>query len=189
LAIGLLVLERYYRELLGFLSRKVSDRATASDLAQESYVRVYSAQQAGAVVRDPRALLYKTARNLVVDQARRSDVRTRFAEPQDDVASNEPDNTLGPTAFEPDAVLGSQQMVNAILRTIDSLPPRCRQAFMLHKFDGLTHAEVAARMGISIKMVEQHVRNAVEACRRCREETNGDRPPVPPLQRRKRSHE
>jgi len=152
-------------------------------------VRVYTAQQAGAVVRDPRALLYKTARNLVIDQARRSDVRTRFTDPQDDVVTHEPDQTLGPTALEPDTLLGSQQMVNAILTTIDSLPPRCRQAFLLHKFDGLSHADVAAHMGISIKMVEQHVRSAVMACKRCREEVDGHAPLTPPLRRRGGKHE
>ena len=85
---------RYYRELLSFLSRKVSDRATAADLAQESYARLFAAQQAASVVRDPRALLYKTARNLVIDQGRRGDVRARFATPQDDVAGDAPDDTL-----------------------------------------------------------------------------------------------
>jgi RNA polymerase sigma-70 factor (ECF subfamily) len=167
----------------------VSDRATAADLAQESYARVYASQQAGPVVRDPRALLYKTARNLVIDQGRRGDVRARFAEVEDDMASDEPDNTLGPTAFEPDAALQSQQMVNAILATIDGLPPRCRQAFILHKFDGLSHAEVAAHMGVSVKMVEHHVRTAVAACKHCRDGINETAPSAPPLRRRRRSHE
>ena len=180
---------RYYRELLSFLSRKVSDRATAADLAQESYARVLASQQAGSMVRDPRALLYKTARNLLIDQGRRGDVRARFAEPDDDVDSDEPENTLGPAAFEPDVALESQQMVNAILAIIDSLPPRCRQAFILHKFDGLTHAEVAAHMGVSVKMVEQHVRNAMEACKRCRDSVDDNAPSAPPPRRRRRSQE
>ncbi|MET3493531.1 sigma-70 family RNA polymerase sigma factor [Variovorax boronicumulans] len=183
--------ERYYRELLSFLSRKVSDRATAADMVQESYARVYAAQQAGEPVREPRALLYRTARNLVIDQGRRSEVRARYAEPEDDMASDEADNTLGPTAFEPDAALASQQMVNTILAAIDRLPPRCREAFILHKFDGLAHAEVARRMGVSVKMVEQHVKNAVAACRRCRQEVEeGASTAAAPLQRRrKRDHE
>lgn len=180
----------YYQELLNFLSRKVADRATAADLAQESYARVYAAQRTGEVIRAPRALLYRTARNLLIDQGRRGEVRARFAEPADDVASDEADNTLGPSAFEPVVALESQQMVQALLATIDRLPTRCRQAFILHKFDGLSHAQVAAQMGISIKMVEQHVRNALNACKRCREEANGPHPPEPSaLRRRKRSAE
>ncbi|MFT3803656.1 MAG: sigma factor [Burkholderiaceae bacterium] len=41
------MLERYYRELLGFLSRVVKDRDTAADLTQESYARVLAARQGG----------------------------------------------------------------------------------------------------------------------------------------------
>lgn len=176
----------YYRELLGFLSRKVADRGTAADLAQESYARLFAAQQGARAVHDPRALLYKTARNLLIDQGRRGDVRARFAQAPDHAGAAVPDDTHGPVAFEPDTALQSQQMVNALLATIDSLPVRCRQAFILHKFDGLTHADVAARMGISTKMVEQHVRNAVEACKRSRDAVDEGAPPVPPLRSRKR---
>lgn len=72
---GLALLERYHRELLNFLSRQVNDRDAAADLAQESYVRVLSAQSSGLAVLDVRALLYRIARNLVIDQHRRAEVR------------------------------------------------------------------------------------------------------------------
>ncbi len=68
-SLGLPVLEHYHRELLNFLSRQVRDRDTAADLAQESFVRVLAAQSSGQVVLDMRALLYRTARNLVIDLA------------------------------------------------------------------------------------------------------------------------
>lgn len=44
--------------------------------------------------------------------------------------------------------------------TLPALPPRCRQAFILNRLDGLTHPQVAAAMGISIKMVEKHISRA-----------------------------
>ena len=56
------MLERYYRELLNFLTRQVGDRDTAADLTQESFVRVLGAQSSGQAVLDMRALLYRTAR-------------------------------------------------------------------------------------------------------------------------------
>jgi DNA-directed RNA polymerase specialized sigma24 family protein len=52
------VLKRHHRELLNFLSCQVSDRDIAADSAQECFVRVLHM----------RALLYRTARNLVIDQ-------------------------------------------------------------------------------------------------------------------------
>ncbi|WP_261803414.1 sigma-70 family RNA polymerase sigma factor [Variovorax sp. PAMC26660] len=167
------VFERYYRELLSFLSRKVSDRATAADLAQESYVRVYEAQRTGSVVRDPRALLYRTARNLVTDHHRRTGVRAGFdgAGPQEDAV--ELDDCIGPSTFEPDTILSSGQGLAAMVATIDRLPPRCREAFVLYKFDGLSYAEVAERMGISVRTVEMQLRIAMDACWACLDQVNG----------------
>ena len=165
--------ERYYRELLSFLSRKVSDRATAADLAQESYVRVYEAQRSGSVVRDPRALLYRTARNLVTDHHRRTSVRAGGDTTAPDEAPPDADDCLGPQTFEPDAILSSSQGMAAMVETIDRLPPRCREAFVLYKFDGLSYAEVATRMGISVRTVEMQLRIAMEACWACLERTRG----------------
>ncbi|WP_422388063.1 sigma factor [Delftia tsuruhatensis] len=73
------VVVRYYRELLRFLQRAVKDRDTAEDLAQESYARLLAVQRSGEGIAEPRALLYRTARNLVIDQYRRSEVRGAHA--------------------------------------------------------------------------------------------------------------
>lgn len=169
--------ERYYRELLAFLSRKVNDRNAADDLVQESYARVLAMQRSGEAIADPRALLYRVARNLVVDSHRRALVRNDGVVADEEEAAGAVDAVAAPPAWEPETSAMSAQGVNAILATIEQLPPRCREAFVLHKFEGLSHAEVAERMGVSRKMVEQHVKNAMLACRRCRSALEGDAGP------------
>ena len=175
------VFERYYRELLNFLARKVRDRETAADLAQESYARVYAAQASGSVVNDPRALLYRTARNLVVDHLRHGDVRSSVELPAE---HPEADLAHGCRNWEPEAALSSQQGVLALATTIDSLPTRCRQAFLLNRFEGMTYPQVAAHMGISVKAVEQHIKHALDACERCRAALASE--DVPPVAARKK---
>lgn len=178
------MLEHYYRELLGFLSRKVADRSMAADLAQESYVRVYAAQASGSAIVNPRALLYQTARNLVIDHHRHGDVRSGV-----EVAAppGEGGDAPGPAGLEPEAALASGQGVAAMVAAIDSLPPRCREAFMYNRFDGMTYAQVAARMGISVKAVEQHIKHALDACERCRAQSDGIAPPLAPRKKLNRS--
>jgi len=164
------VLARYYQELLNYFARTARGRENAADLVHEAYARVLTLQRSGQAIAQPRALLYRTVRNLLVDQHRRSTVR----EPLSGGASNEqplPDvaELAAPAALGPEALAASSQGMQAMLATIDALPLRCREAFILHKFDGLPHAEVAAQMGISRKMVEQHIQRAMQACRRCRD--------------------
>ncbi|ADX45698.1 RNA polymerase, sigma-24 subunit, ECF subfamily [Paracidovorax avenae ATCC 19860] len=171
------MLERFYRELLNFLHRQVNDRDTAADLAQESYARVLAAQHAGPPVLDGRALLYRTARNLVIDQHRRAQVRHH--ESLDTVA--EAGDPPAPRYLQPEEALASRQTVGAYVQVIENLPPRCREAFVLHIIDGLPQAEIAQRMGISVSMVEKHVVRGTLACRRHAQASDGH--PHAPAQR------
>jgi RNA polymerase sigma-70 factor (ECF subfamily) len=169
------VLAHYYQELLNYFARAVRSRDRASDLVHEAYTRVLALEQSGQVVEQPRALLYRTARNLLIDQHRRQAVRAPHTAndaadgPQGDEPLPDVADLPAPAALGPEAQAASAQGMAALLATIDALPLRCRQAFILHKFDGLPQAEVAARMGISRKMVEQHIQRAMLACRQCRE--------------------
>ncbi|MNU85937.1 RNA polymerase sigma factor [compost metagenome] len=52
-----------------------------------------------------------------------------------------------------------------LAQAIAGLPSRCQMVFVMHKIHELPQAEVAARMGISLKTVEKHLRLGLAACR------------------------
>jgi len=154
---------RYYRELLNFCARWTKDRDAAADVVQESYARVLKLERARVPISDPRALLYQTARHVLVDEFRREQRRDHA-----DVDSlAEAELPRQPTHLEPDARLATRQSVQAYLATIEALPPRCREAFVLSVFDGLSQRQIAERMGTSLSMIEKHIARARLACRDC----------------------
>lgn len=155
--------EHYYRELLNFCTRKLRDRDAAADVVQESYARILAVHRAGQDIVAPRALLHQTARRLMIDQHRRLEVRDH-----DDIDDlTEADEPIAPAHLQPEDAYSSQQQVRAIMAAIEALPPRCREAFILNRFDGLSHQEVADKMGISKNMVAQHIIRGVLACKAC----------------------
>lgn len=164
------MLERYHRELLNFLSRHVRDKETAAEITQESFVRVLAVQHSGQTIVNVRALLYRTARNLVVDQYRRAEVRQH----NDLDHLDESEHPPAPQHLQPEEAMVSSQTVKSYVSTIEALPPRCREAFVLHVFDELSHAEIAARMDISVSMVEKHIVRGMLACKLCERELRGD---------------
>lgn len=159
------MLTRYYRELLNFCLRKARDRDTAADLTQESFARVLSMQQAGQSILDPGALLRQVATNAKIDQDRRAAVRQ--ADSLDEL--DEFSHPAAPRHQQPEEAYASTQAMHAYLQAIETLPPRCRQAFTLHVFDGLTKQEIADQMGVSLSMVKQYVTRGKAVCEACRQ--------------------
>ncbi|MFT3719291.1 RNA polymerase sigma factor [Pseudorhodoferax sp.] len=159
------MLERYYRELLNFCMRKVRDRDTAADLAQESYARVLSMQQAGQAIREPAALLKQVAVHTKIDMDRRAAVREH-----DDIdALGEAEHPAAPQHLQPEEAYASSQTVQAYLDTIEALPPRCREAFAMYLFDELPNKEIAERMGVSLSLVDRYIKRGKLACMARRE--------------------
>lgn len=178
------MLERYYKELLGYLRRKVPDQAAAADLAQEAYVRIYASHPEQAQIHKPRNLLYKVAHNLVIDHYRQQQVRAEVIDAYADADADLLNQSIGPASQEPDAVLSSKERLACLEATLAALPPRPREAFVLYKIDGLSRAQVAAQMGIGVRTVETHLEAAMAACSKALHQA--EQPAVPPRPPQKR---
>jgi RNA polymerase sigma factor (sigma-70 family) len=146
--------------LLLFLASRARSMSVAEDLVQDLYLKV-AALPADAEVRAPEALLYRMAANLLVDQARSRQrafrrnaawrQETRAVVGGEDVVEEPP----------ADEALIARERVRRLAAAVADLPPKMGQAFRLHKLEGLSQAETAQAMGVSVKMIEQHIQAAV----------------------------
>ncbi|BCA56546.1 RNA polymerase sigma factor FecI [Nitrospira sp. KM1] len=149
---------RYYRELLGFLTARLRCPHEAADMAQETFARAL-AHDDPAAIRQPRAFLYRIARNLAVDSARKQSIRTRHL-----IDLTEVEDAPSATPL-PDHVLEKEQLRRALDQTILKMPPRRREVFLLYRFGGLSQAEIAEKLDISTSMVERHLMKAMTQCK------------------------
>ena len=58
--------------------------------------------------------------------------------------------------------MAARQRLARLVAGVEQLPPQVAAAFRLHKFDGLTHGEVAARLGVSRSAVEKYIMSALK---------------------------
>jgi RNA polymerase sigma-70 factor (ECF subfamily) len=151
------MLENFYRELMGFLSARLGNRQVAEDVVHDAYVRVLE-RTGDAPIEQPRAFLYRTALNLVIDDHRRNALRQ--CEPLEVLDSEERYFTPSPHN-----VLDHGQRLEMLERALAELPRLCRESFMLRKIDGLSHSQIAGKLGISRALVEKHIVNAMKHCR------------------------
>jgi RNA polymerase sigma-70 factor (ECF subfamily) len=147
------------RDLVRFIQARLGGlTGDASEVAQEAYVRLLQLENTGAVS-FLRAYLFRIAANLVIDR-----LGARKRSPEDRSQSSEAlDQVADPFDVER-AVLAADEY-NLFIDCLKELPPKCRQAFVLHRMRQLTSEEVAVQMGISGRMVRKHVARAMIYCR------------------------
>lgn len=144
--------------LVKWLCRKLNCSYHAADLAQDTFVRLLSRGErfSAADLREPRAYLRVVAGGLVIDHFRRKDLEKAYLEAL--AALPEP-TSISPE--ERELILETLQRIDAML---DRLPAKIRQAFLMSQIDGLTYAEIAAHMDISVRTVKRYMQQGFCQC-------------------------
>jgi len=147
-----------HRPLCRFLTRMLRCEEAAVEVEQEAYCRIlrYASR---TPLSNPRAYLFQVAANLA---------RTRLREQSRPRFVNEPglhEEVECPVENTERSAI-AQQELERLSRAIGSLPPRCREVFLMNRMDGMSYSQIAERLGISVNMVEKHIIKALLHCRK-----------------------
>ncbi|QEH05713.1 RNA polymerase sigma factor [Sulfurospirillum multivorans] len=141
---------QYYKELLFFIKSRIPNKDYAQDIVQESYMKAIALQNSQEIL-NKRALLYKIAKNLMIDKARKNfNLQEVLYE----------ENAYIAKTVEPEEVLLEQDRQKTLMRALQTLPQKRKEAFVLHVLEGYSRDEVSQMMGISIEAVEKHLSRA-----------------------------
>lgn len=148
-------------ELVRFLAARLGQASTAEDIYQEIFVRL-KLGQLPEDVGNPRAFIYRMAYNLANDVRRAGQRRAA----RDGAWLGMATQTVGTEAIadrpDADAAIDARRKLDLMLACIDELPAKCREVFTLHKLQGLSHRDVASRLGVTKKTVEKHMTTALK---------------------------
>lgn len=149
--------------LVRFVNAKVHNQAEAEEIVQEAFIKFCAAYDP-AQVAAPEALLARIASNLVIDRVRGARARATREETWSKIHIEGADDCSSRDASpDPARTLAAKQDVQAALQVLEALPAKTRQIFFLHRFEGLSHAEVATRTGIPKSTIEKHMIRAIKA--------------------------
>lgn len=149
------------RALSSYLRRRMASEADVQEVVQESYARILS--YGYGCSRPPpvwKALLYRIATNLAYSHGRMDRARNR--------AGHMPLENVGLVSEAPcqERTVLAQQELQIVRRVILELSPKCRKVFLLSRTHRKTYPEIAELCGISVKMVEKYISQALAALRR-----------------------
>ncbi|QYC09316.1 RNA polymerase sigma factor [Brevundimonas nasdae] len=125
-----------------------------ADIAQDACLKLIETARREPIAA-PTHLLYRMARNLVIDRLRSRALATRL------FRSDEADDHHPCPEADPERALLASERLKRALQVIDTMPDRRKEAFLLHRIDGLSYLEIARAMGVSIKAIEKHISAAM----------------------------
>lgn len=153
--------EAYSDELFRHASIRLSDRERARELTQETFMKVWVyAQKGSADIRELRPFLYRTLRNLIIDEYRKHKATSLEAMAErnqmdvEDFMSPDESNTL-------EAAVGRHEGVRA-LKALQELAEPYREAVTLRYVDGLSPQEIASMIDESENVVSVRVHRGLK---------------------------
>jgi RNA polymerase sigma-70 factor (ECF subfamily) len=161
------LVQKYRRQIVGFMYRMCHNPAAAEELAQEVFLRVYRSRESYEASAKFNTWLYRIATNLAVNHAR----DTRHERAENTLRLDEPDHETGTT---PDLADGSltaeEQMLQrermAVIRNrVQALPERQRTAVIMHKYQQMDYREIAAVLKLSESATKSLLFRAYETLR------------------------
>lgn len=116
------------------------------------------------LIENPQAYLFQVARSVArVASERAARERAMFVKDSEGLEHAE-DRPIQ------DRIVNARQCLLIMARTIQGLPNRCQQVFILSRLHGLSNGAIADELGISRNMVEKHIIRALLECRKMRAE-------------------
>ncbi len=145
----------FYDILFRFVFYRVQDRDLAEDITQETFLRVWNNRKTLIPNKSFFSLIARIATNLCYDHFRHMDVRKRNEK-------NIPN--FGKSHFDNPTTLNQANMLEEKIRQLvnEKLPDRCKYIFILSRIEGLSNSEIAGKLNISIRTVENQIYRALK---------------------------
>ena len=152
------IFDRHYPLLLTDIYRLVPDESTCQDLAQELFVDLWHKRENLDIHTSLRAYLRRAAVNKSLNYIK-ANRRIQFDDADD--LGHMPDTTAQDT-YKRET---QETLEDALHAAISTLPEKCRIVFNLSRFEQLSHREIAEKLDISVKTIENQITKAMKILR------------------------
>lgn len=150
--------ETHYSPLCNLAFRVIGDIDKSEDIVQDVFVKVWNNRKELDKDRNIKSLIYTMVKNHSLEVLRRDGIGLRvvriISRVEEDTQSNIQEEEIE-----------NYKLLDQIYVSIRQLPPKCGEVFTLSKVNGLTYTQIAERMNISVKTVENHMGKALKMLR------------------------
>ncbi len=140
------------------IARRVGSKTLASDLAQDMYFRIGAIKSPLANRGDAERYFLRVAMNASLDHMKVASRRTAILDESAPVFQHQ--------SASPEADVLAKDEMRVVEAALAELPGKCRDVLLLSRVEGLSHSEIAAKLGVSRSLVEKYIVRSLLHCRR-----------------------
>ena len=149
-----------YNHIVGFCKQFINDHDKAKSQAQEAFINLWINREKIETFNGIRSFLYTYARSACLNYIRHKKVIDKYSDKQlqtkEDLLNREVLESFDFNSLE------FLELEEVISRSVDELPEKCRQVFVMSRFEGKMNKEIATELGISVKSVEANITRALK---------------------------
>ncbi|HQG75926.1 MAG TPA: RNA polymerase sigma-70 factor [Bacteroidales bacterium] len=146
--------DSYYISLCFFAARYLHDLSLARSLVQDLFIDLWQRREKIEVAVSVKAYLYISVKNRCIDYLRAK---------RPEVGITEPEAAVSQVPFRD--LIEEAELNERINLSINRLPDKCREIFLLSRMEGLKYAEIARKLDLSVKTVEMQMGIALRKIR------------------------
>lgn len=156
--------ERHKMRVLNLAYRFVRDRASAEDIAQEVFIKIFEKRVTANSKAKFTTWLYRVTVNASFDQLRKRKFTPgsldAVIEGRRDANESFGERVPDTKAVSPRVQMEAEERAQWVARAIDQLPEKLRSPLLLYQFENLSYGEIAQVLGITPKAVERRLYHA-----------------------------
>jgi RNA polymerase sigma-70 factor (family 1) len=151
------IFKNYYERLCNYANTFINDITEAEEMVQGTFMTLWEKHDVIDVHTSLKSYLYRAVHNNCLNHIKHTHIKREYnseylhyADIEYEQVSNE---------------LMGKELELKINTAINSLPPQCRTVFKMSRYENLTYNEIAEKMGISVKTIENHMIKALRTLR------------------------
>ena len=134
-----------------YLAYRLQNAEDAKDATQDVFLKLWRHEQAGQLRPDAKAYMYSASHTVAIDTERHRNYHDRDRLPDADLEA------VASDAHTQDERQYWRAAITHLVDNLEALPEFTRKVFVLHHFDGLDYAEIAAKLDVSRRTIERHI--------------------------------
>lgn len=144
----------YKDKLYRFLLQVTHSKIKAEDVIQDVFLKLWQDRISATAIQNLNAYLFRAAQNHVIDELRRFSRQTLSLSEYLDLEECSDSKT-------PVDALITKELREKLSEAVRQLPPQQQKIFTLHKEEGISHAEIARQLNLSVSTIQNHMRQAL----------------------------